>query len=132
MIQPSQPAGDEGAYQSTPAAASNDRELPDRHALEKVLRETVAAATRRGDALVGQDLEALRLVYQRYAGEPLVLEPITVDLVYAVLVSHFHQLSPAEVLWREMSAQIAQTMWDDDGTQQRLLQLWNRLGESQS
>ena len=106
---------------------SGREELPERELLEKVLRETLRDHS--PDAMDPADLDALRQVAQHYRGQPLVLEPITVELVEAVLGVQFPDRPQASPSWKAMSESIAQSLFDDPASRQRLEGIWTRLAE---
>jgi hypothetical protein len=57
------------------------------------------------------------------------LEPVAIELVYAVLEGHFVVgASVAGEFWRTAAGHIAQTLLDDPGAKARLERFWTRLG----
>ncbi len=101
---------------------------PDRGLLEEVVRQTLAAEEENAarDRLIA---ECLREVRARHAGRPLTLDPVVLDLVDAVLEREFAGDGRRRAMWRGVSRQVAQTVYDDPACRQRLEGLWSRLGE---
>lgn len=107
--------------------ASQGEEVLGRDLLEQVLRQTLNGAAPK--ALDPSDLEALRGVARRHRGEPLVLEPTTVELIHAVLCAHFPKPFASGASGKAMSAEIAQTLFEDPTSRRRLEALWKQLTE---
>jgi hypothetical protein len=98
--------------------------------LEKVLRETEELLE--GDqALDGREKDDLRGVARRHRGEPLSLDPVTVELVQAVVGSRFRSRPDSVDFWRELVLHVAQSIFDDPASHDRLKALWSRLGEGE-
>lgn len=93
--------------------------------LEKVLQETIDACE--NEPLDGPEKERIRAVVERYAGHPLTLEPVAVELVEAVLLGSFPDLSCSPQRTRLLSTQVAGTLMEDPHSQPRLAALWERL-----
>ncbi|NQT37023.1 MAG: hypothetical protein HQ581_06015 [Planctomycetes bacterium] len=110
---------------STPAPGAE--EAPDDAVLESVLRETLRADPGE-DTDDPIDMGALREVVARHPGQPFSKEPIALEMVWAVLCDHFRIDPTGSVAWRAASAHIAETLFDDPRTRERLATLWNRLG----
>ncbi len=97
--------------------------------MERVVQETLAAAEQDGPG-DGATVEALQGVARQYAGVPFALQPVLVAMVRAVLSVRFGALmSPAES-WQNMTQRIAETLWEDPRSQDRLQTLWTRLNEA--
>jgi hypothetical protein len=118
--------------QGSPAESASPAGRPyDRSLLENVLRQTLEDSEA-GMPLEGADKEALLQVAQRHRQEPFSLEPIVVELVQAVLRTHFDKRSDSSEFWGVVSAQIAQTLFEDPVASPRLERLWRRLGRMRS
>ena len=97
--------------------------------MERVVQETLAATEQDGP-WDGATVEALQGVARQYAGAPWALQPVLVALVRAVLSVRLAALvSPAES-WQTMAQRIAETLWEDPRSQERLRTLWTRLTEA--
>jgi hypothetical protein len=105
---------------------SRSGETYDRTLLESVLRQTLEE-NGSGVPLDDAETAALLQVAGRYRGQPCTLEPVAAELVQAVLQTHFQELSKSLEFWRTVSAQIAQTVFDDPVARTRLEELWHRL-----
>ncbi len=115
-----QPLGGQNVPPSSPA--------PDPDLLETVLRETEELLD--GDqAPDGREKDALRDVARRHGGDPLCLDPVTVELVQAVVGSRFRSRPDSVDFWREMVLQVARSLFDDPVSHERLRALWARLRE---
>jgi hypothetical protein len=101
--------------------------VPARDLLEQVLRQTLNGASETADPAA---LEALSLVAARHRGRPLELQPVAVDLVHAVLSAQFPGQFGDAAGARELSAEIARTLFDDPPSRHRLEALWSRLAET--
>jgi hypothetical protein len=111
-------------------SSERENEKPiDRALLEKVLEETLSASHHGAPGSI-TGLEALRDVARRYRGQPLVLDPVAMELVWAMLRSSFPKVREGSREWRTMSTRIAQTLLDDPVARERLKAFWGRLTES--
>ncbi len=125
----SAPDPHEAAGSSPPVSArpqSRSDQPHGRALFESVLRQTLQ------DSSPGADLDDaekadLTKVVQRHRAEPFALEPIAVELVYAVLRGHFQQNSSSSEFWRGVAAQVAQSLFDDPVAHDRLEAFWRRL-----
>jgi len=99
--------------------------------MEQVLAETLAAAADRS-RLDPRETAALRGVARRYAGRPIEREPMLIELVQTVLSIRLPRLDDGSARWREMTAKIAETLWEDSAARQRLESLWLRLNEGEA
>jgi hypothetical protein len=106
----------------SPAGRTYERSL-----LESVLQQTLEDSEA-GVPLEDADSQALSEVVRRHRGQPLTLEPIAVELVQAVLWTHYGRLASSPEFWRTVSAEVAQTLFDDPVASPRLERLWHRLG----
>jgi hypothetical protein len=96
--------------------------------LEQILSARTGGAPDKG-FVEPADVEALEAVARKLAGRPFALEPVAVELVFAMIEVQFHKAGiPADTL-RTMAEQIATTLYDDPVSRQRLEALW--LGLSQ-
>jgi hypothetical protein len=102
--------------------------LVDRHLLESVLRETLASSTS-AQPLAPGDWQALGAVITRHRGQPFAREPIVSDLVGALLSERLTEWGLSEPAQAEMSVLIADTLYDDIASRDRLRVLWERLCE---
>ncbi len=116
-----------GTPQSGPEQTSPPTDQTcDRTLLEQVLRQTLQE-NGAGVQLEDADKEALLQVTARYRDQPFSLEPIAVEMVWAILQTHFQTLSHSTGFWRMVSAEIAQTLFDDPQARPRLEELWRHL-----
>jgi len=114
--EPLRPFSEQGA----PLAGELSRGL-----LDEVIRQT-ESMSQETSAADQADLEALLAVARRYAGQPLTLDPILVELVQAMLVRQFERQA-SQVDWRGISLKVAQTLFDDPQAQTKLHRLWKGL-----
>jgi hypothetical protein len=116
-----------------PVASEDVQELPvtvDSGLLEKVLRETEESLE--GDqALTDGERAALHEVARRHRGQPLCLDPVTVELVQAVVGGRFGSRPDSAGFWREIVERVAQSIFDAPASHDRLSALWARLGDGQ-
>lgn len=98
-------------------------------ALEKVLQATLAGGKSAGH-FDADDLPELALVARRHAGAPLSLDPVTVDIVQALLGRVFQSLAGSPEAWRRMTAATAETLYEDPIARQRLELLWQQISET--
>jgi hypothetical protein len=96
--------------------------------LESVLERT-DAASRSDEALDPQQRLALDAVVRRYRGQPLSLDPIATEMVRAMLTTEFCDRPDWAGAWDAVSGHVAQTLWDDQVSRDRLEALWLRLSE---
>lgn len=101
--------------------------VPARDLLEQVLRQTLNGDS---ETLDSADLEALGRVAARHRGQPLELEPVAVDLVHSILSVQFSEQFGSVPAAKELSAEIARTLFEDPPSRQRLEALWSRLAET--
>lgn len=120
---------DEIAAGDSPSAAAS--EALGRELLDSVLRQTAKnqPAEDAGEAASAADLAALQTVAQRHGGKPLLVEPVVIELVQAVLSEQFQPLIASDESWQTMCSGIAQTLYDDPVSRERLDTLWSRLQE---
>lgn len=113
---------------SAPSDGSSAGESLGRELLDSVLRQTAQAETA-SDAPTASDLSALRDVAERHRGKPLTCQPVVVELVQAVLKEQFEPVVASTESWSTMCAGIAQTLYEDPVSRDRLDSLWSRLME---
>lgn len=100
--------------------------LPDKNLLDQILTET-ALGELSDDKYSTEDMRLLREVAARYSASAFDLEPVAVELVRAVVGEPFRELLGGQDEWCAMTREIAQTLFDDPQSRQRLESLWNRL-----
>ncbi len=120
----SRPAEDEAAAHPR---ESRPKEARDPDLLGRVLAET-SEICGVDEPLDEADAAALREVARRFHGQPLVLDPIGVELVQTLLRSHFPAQPHDSQLWQAIAAKIALTLMDDPTSRKRLEALWVGLG----
>jgi hypothetical protein len=106
---------------------ADDAAAPD--FLKQVMSQTVAGMTSTRE-LSPKVFAALLEVAKRYPGEPLSLDPIAIELVAACLQVQMPAIAAREALSRRMNSWVASSLLDDPAAQQRLSELWARLGEA--
>jgi hypothetical protein len=111
-------APSEGKAESEPAVGS--------HMLDQILELTSGGEPRAG-FVEPADVLAMREVAKTLAGQPFALEPVVVELIYAVLELQFHKAGVPSATVRQMARQIATTLYDDPAARERLEALWSRL-----
>lgn len=97
--------------------------------LEQVLQETLFGSGAAG-LLDEPLLAALVEVARRHPGRPLSLDPVMVDLVQAIVRINLGQYSRSDADWQAMSRRIAETLWEDQPSHERLERFWTRLSEA--
>jgi hypothetical protein len=73
---------------------------------------------------------AVREVADKHRGEPLMLDPIVIDLVRSLVVRWFTPAARDEKMqraWNAIADQIAASLYDDPVARDRLQTLWTRL-----
>ena len=78
-----------------------------------------------------EGLRDLKQVAARYSDAAFSLEPVAVELVRAVVGPAYRKLAGSDEAWQAMTRSIAQTLFDDARTRERLERLWHRLCEAQ-
>jgi len=125
------PQGPIGApREGSSEASSVPEQAPDPALLEEVLRQTSEVCDSE-EPLDDADREALLEVARRYPSQPLCPRPVTVELVQAVLRTHFPAVSRTSELWEAISVQIAETLFEDAVSRERLNRFWHRLAGEQ-
>jgi hypothetical protein len=120
--------GNEFRYTDAEAGAPDAAGTGDSATLENVLRETLDALTR--EKISRKEIEALREVAARHRARPLSDEPVTAELVDAILDSRFDLKSCPPAQRRDMAIDVANALYEGPVSRQRLEQLWRQLQES--
>ena len=97
-----------------------------RPSLDEVVRETLDAQGG-GDQLAPEVRDAFVAVAQHHAEAETLGFSIAQQLVEAVLTCRFEQFRNEPELRAAASHRIAQTLWDDTPSRERLDRLWNSL-----
>ncbi len=121
---PGQPAGTEpiaSGESPRPGTPAEDAGL-----LEEVIQETSQALVSE-EPLTTAEKRAFEEVALRLRGQPLPLEAIVSELLFAVLNQHISDLPGFEVWGHVLSDRVARTLVDDQTAKSRLESLWNRL-----
>jgi len=121
-----QPDGGESRPSSFKAALRGS--VPDPALLLRVLEQTLSAGDA-PDAIEAADIERLKSIARHRHGQPLAVEPVAVEMVRAVLGSHFARLGKDPDTFNDMTLQIARTLMEDPAACKRLETLWSRLNE---
>lgn len=106
---------------ATDSAAPADREL-----LERILDHAFSLDPEH-EPLDSVQGEAFREVAARHRGEPLTLEPVTIDLVGAVLRVQWGIPQNDSDFWKAVTQRIAQSLFEDPPAHARLETFWARL-----
>lgn len=96
--------------------------------LDRILEETILGERDDGRT----DLRLLRQVAARYPKAAFSLTPVAVELVQAAIGPSYRELLDSQDAWEAMTQGIAQTLFDDPRSRQRLELLWSRLQEAPS
>ena len=124
---------DDPSSQWQPICGEDAQQLsatPDSGLLEKVLRETEELLDD-DQTLDRREKEALHEVVRRHRNESLSLNPVTFELVQAVVGSQFRLRPDSADFWREMAMCVAESIFDDPASHDRLQAIWVRLGETE-
>lgn len=117
---------DEGSQKPAEGAGA----LPDDpQLLEQVIRQTLMldqSSAAENQALV----QALREVALRHQGADFALDPITVEMVEAIFSTQFSGPAAASKQWQAISRRVAETLYEDPVSHDRLAALWARLAEA--
>ena len=73
---------------------------------------------------------AILEVARKFQGQPFSLDPVLGELVRAVLRSRLPERAGSGAAWREISAEIAETLFEDPVSRDRLERFWSRLMDS--
>lgn len=126
MAVPSDPIDRTGSPEPAEKSARHSELVRD--ILQSVLEHT-AGAGGEDNGLDAAQRTALAEVARRYRGQPLVPVPILSELVRAMLVGEFRDRPEWYAAWGAVAGHVAQTLWDDHLSRQRLESLWSRLAE---
>jgi hypothetical protein len=118
---------DDAAGQVPSQPRQAEREKPEGSLLEKVLQETLLGGEGSPDEPL---LAALGEVARRHKGQPLSLDPVLVDLIEAIVRINLGQSAVKDAQLGLMPRQIAETLWNDLPSRDRLERFWTRLGEA--
>ncbi len=101
--------------------------------LDELLRETAKTylfeVVSSGDEGQSGLAEALAVARQ-YLGQPLSADPITVDLVAAVLSARFDCSDDSRATWRHVAVPVAGTLFEDPTFHASISRFWERLQEA--
>jgi hypothetical protein len=97
-----------------------------RRVLEDVLKQTASLYSFEPPTDPG-DLVVLKDVARRHPRAPFALDPVVVQLVRALLGRQLAGLWTSEDHLNAVSAQIAETLFENPETNERLEKLWTRL-----
>jgi len=126
----SSPLGSQGNERESESLSSDARPAgeaaADREALESVL-QWAEATLKSDDPLEVADVEAIREVARRHPVAPLALGPIVVELVQALLRAYFHAHPSWLPVWQDACRVVAETLFEDPVSHDRLEVLWSRL-----
>jgi hypothetical protein len=128
MSQGSRSQNDGESYYAAGPEQPKPAEPGDSPLFEQVLRETLAASGL-GGALSAEELDGLVAVARRHAGQPLVLDPIAVDMVESLVLKRFGHLHRDADYWRNVAREIATALFEVPQSQARITRLWQQLAE---
>jgi len=97
--------------------------------LDRIVKETMLVEAT-GNEDDGEELRLLRQVAARYPRTAFNLEPIAVEMVRAVVGLHYRETVDSDEAWQAMTQGIAQTLFDDPRSRERLQAIWHRLSEA--
>ena len=128
----------EGHLREEQPAASDSRSSSDRNSrrdlFEEVMRQTQElcdeGAEINGTEINSAEKEAILEVARKFQGQPFSLDPVLGELVRAVLRSRLPERAGSGAAWREISAEIAETLFEDPVSRDRLERFWSRLMDS--
>lgn len=122
---PFNPGDAAGQVPSQPRPAESEK--PDGSLLEKVLQQTQLGSEGSPDEPL---MAALLDVARRHKGRPLALDPVLVDLIEAIVRINLGQRAVKDADLGLMPRQIAETLWEDLPSRDRLERFWTRLAEA--
>jgi hypothetical protein len=121
--------GEQPSHELQRAAETRDK-TEHQSLLEQVLQTTLALGRGGNDPLSPEELRTLTSIAHRRKAEPLSVET-TMELVQAVLRLRYRSLAESRDQWERMTRQIAETIFDDPQTKERLESLWALLCEAE-
>jgi hypothetical protein len=121
--------GSEGRRREQPPGENRPPTSADPALLRSVLDQTFRR-WRANEPVDPADMAALHEVARRHRGMPICLEPVTIDLVGAVLQNNFRKLVPDDRQWTDLVHQVASAIYEDPPSHERLRTLWADLGAS--
>jgi hypothetical protein len=101
----------------------------DRGFLDQVLNRAFQGGERPSAEVESATLDELRRIAKTYQGHPLTVEPVAVELVHAVLARRAIRGEKPES-WQKMLTQVAESLFDDPASKERLEAFWARLCEA--
>lgn len=76
-------------------------------------------------------MEAIQEVARRHRNAPFALDPVLVELVQTILRIQFGDHPEWAAAWQGASGPVAQTLYEDPVSRERLELLWNRLSKGE-
>lgn len=122
------PSADDGRSSVPPVGKASGTPSPEKTLLDDVVQQTLLSLGA-DQAVHDADVSALRAVAERYSGQPLTLEPVTVELVRAMVRTPFRSLAASVEEWEQMTLSIAGTLYNHAPSRERLTSLWSRLSQ---
>jgi hypothetical protein len=122
---------DPGSYRDDsepPGEFRRSENEPRSSALDQVLQETLELLSR--EKITPAEVEALRDVARRYRAQALEAEPVTRELVSALLEKRFRLVAQTDRDRQQMAREIAEFLHDTPTTLQKLQEFWRRLQET--
>jgi hypothetical protein len=122
---------DPGSYRDDsepPGEFRRSEKEPRSSALDQVLQETLELLSR--EKITPAEVEALRDVARRYRAQALEAEPVTRELVSALLEKRFRLVAQTDRDRQQMAREIAEFLHDTPTTLQKLQEFWRRLQET--
>lgn len=117
---------DEGSHDSS----GKGGDLPaEPQLLEQVIRQTLMLDQSSAAENEAQ-IQALHAVAVRHRGVEFALDPIAVEMVQAIFSAQFSGPSAASDRWQAISRRVAETLYEDPVSRDRLAALWARLAEA--
>ncbi len=107
-------------------SGSDQGDSTDPKLFDQVLDETLSVAGE-SPAINPEDLQSLIKVAGRHADCPLTLDPVLIEIVQAILDARFNTKPVAANLWNAMARRVAETLWEDQPSRERIQKFWLRL-----
>jgi hypothetical protein len=123
MTQPS-PSRDDSPSEASPSAAGQPGRNTARRVLDQILSQTFGQASSDQTSL-----EAFAPVAQRLGHQPFGLTPVVEELVGCAIQRTFPKMTFESPTGREMIRDVAQSLYADPRSVERLKQIWSRLLE---